>query len=75
MAKRDDRCETMSLAQTKSMSPKPLVLQRGAFVVVNSVNELLVDAEQRVHVSVEIEGQVSEFLIAGDLALFRNVDN
>ena len=70
----DDRCETMSLAMTKLMSPKPLVLQRGAFVVVNSAHELLVDAEQRVHVSVEMGNQVSEFLIAEDLALFQDAD-
>jgi hypothetical protein len=56
------------------MSPKPLVLQRGAFVVVNSANELLLDAEQRVHVSVEMGNQVSEFLIAEDLALFQDAD-
>lgn len=71
----DDRCETMSLTKSKSISPKPLVLQRGAFVVVNSASELLADAEQRVHVSLEIEGQVSEFLIAEDLALFQDADN
>ena len=67
----DDRCETMRLAQAEATSPKPLILQRGAFVSVSSAQELLPDTELRVDVSLEANGEVSQFLIAGDFGLFQ----
>ncbi|MGB1925766.1 MAG: hypothetical protein ACPHL6_04505 [Rubripirellula sp.] len=59
----DDRCETMSSREARQTSPRPLVLQRGAFVPVDSANAVLKDAEQRIEVLGEWKGKAFSFLL------------
>lgn len=59
----DDRCETMSGELAKNITPRPLILQRGAFVPVDSLKSLLNGAEQRLEVLIELEGTPFSFLM------------
>ena len=49
----DDRCLAMNGDVARAMNPRPLILQRGAFVPVVSPTDLVPDAEQRLEVKVE----------------------
>ena len=48
--KSDDCCQVIKVEVARSMNPRPLVLQRGAFVHVKSKDDLISGAQQRLQV-------------------------
>ncbi|MEC7679896.1 MAG: hypothetical protein VX694_11545, partial [Planctomycetota bacterium] len=60
----------------RAMNPRPLILQRGAFVPVVSPTDLVPDAEQRLEVKVEQQldrpGAGFSFLINDRKPFFRD---
>ena len=72
----DDRCLAMNGDVARAMNPRPLILQRGAFVPVVSPTDLVPDAEQRLEVKVEQQldkpGAGFSLLITDRKPLFRD---
>ena len=72
----DDRCLAMNGDVARAMNPRPLILQRGAFVPVVSPTDLVPDAEQRLEVKVEQQldrpGAGFSFLITDRKPFFRD---
>ncbi len=68
----DDRCETMNSEIAKQQEPRPLVLQRGAFVNVSSPEQRIDNAEKRLRLSGESAGCPISFLISVDAAFITD---